>query len=87
MERNEIIEKIRILLVENLEIKHLNSLNEKDRLYEDLNVDSIMVLQLMVYIEEAFTIVIPEEDVDPLAFQTVGSLVSFIQRMQGLTQE
>lgn len=77
MER--ILGQLREVIVENLELQVAEHLNETDRLYEDLNIDSIMVLQLMVYIEEAFDVSIPEEDVDPAVFQTIGSLISFIQ--------
>jgi len=82
MERTEIVEKLRILIVENLELPTVVSLNETDRLYEDISIDSIMVLQLMVYIEEGFAVEIPEEDVDPAVFQTIGSLVGFIQGLR-----
>jgi acyl carrier protein len=82
MERNEILGKLRNAIVENLEHQVTEQLNETDRLYEDLNIDSIMVLQLMVYVEEAFDISIPEEDVDPAVFQTMGSLITFIQELQ-----
>ncbi|MFD0697443.1 phosphopantetheine-binding protein [Paenibacillus sp. GCM10027628] len=82
MERNEIIGQLRNLIVENLELAVPKQLSETDRIYEDLNIDSIMVLQLMVYIEETFHVSIPEEDVDPSVFQTLGSLVSFIQELK-----
>jgi acyl carrier protein len=82
MERNEILGQLRNVIVENLEVQVAAQLNETDRLYEDLNIDSIMVLQLMVYIEEVFDVSIPEEDVDPSVFQSLGSLISFIQDLR-----
>lgn len=82
--RNEILRKLRAVIVENLEHQVPEQLNEEDRLYEDLHIDSIMVLQLVVYIEEVFGVSVPEEDVDPAVFQTVGLLVTFIQGLQGI---
>lgn len=80
--RSEIIEKIRTVIVENLELEVPEQLQESDRLYEDLNIDSIMVLQLVVYVEEVFEVSVPEEDVDPSVFQTLGALVTFIEDLQ-----
>ncbi|ETT46375.1 acyl carrier protein [Paenibacillus sp. FSL R7-269] len=42
-----------------------------------------MVLQLVVYIEEVFNVTVPEEEMDPAVFQTVGSLVDFIHALKG----
>ncbi len=80
--RNEILGQLRKLIADNLELQVPEKLSEQDRLYADLNIDSIMVLQLMVYIEEVFDIAVPEEDVDPSIFQTLGALISFIQELQ-----
>lgn len=80
-QRNQIIEEIRTLLSENLELEVPEVLQETDRLYEDLQVDSIMSLQLTVYIEEVFGVEVPEEELDQEVFKTVGSLVDFIQAL------
>lgn len=77
--RDEIMDQIRILIAENLEMKVPEKLNETDRFNEDLNIDSIMLLQLVVYIEEVFGVDVPEENVDPAVFQTVGALVTFME--------
>lgn len=80
-QRNQIIEEVRTLLSENLELEVPEVLQETDRLYEDLQVDSIMSLQLTVYIEEVFGVEVPEEELDQEVFKTVGSLVDFIQTL------
>ncbi|RKP54515.1 acyl carrier protein [Cohnella endophytica] len=82
MNRVEIMDRVRSIIIENLEIQVIEPLDESQRLYDDLNIDSIMVLQLIVYIEEAFDVALPEEDMDPSVFSTVGALVSFIQQLQ-----
>ncbi|QMV43951.1 phosphopantetheine-binding protein [Cohnella cholangitidis] len=81
MEQREILELLRNAITERLRIEVPDKLNESDRIYEDLNIDSIVVLQLLVYIEEIFEVSIPEEDVDPKVFKTIGSLGLFIQSL------
>lgn len=80
--REEIIEQLQTVIVQNLELEVVGQLQETDRLYEELNIDSLMLLQLIVYVEEEFGVSVPEEDVDPAVFKTVEALVSFIQNLQ-----
>ncbi len=77
-----ILERLKGLIENNLEVALPEDAEAGHRLYEDLNIDSIMVLQLVVYIEEEFGVAVPEEDVDPAVFQTLGSLVAFVERLQ-----
>ncbi|MEK4006772.1 MULTISPECIES: phosphopantetheine-binding protein [unclassified Paenibacillus] len=83
MDKEQTIAQLRQVMSEQLELALPDVIKEEDRLYEDLNVDSIMVLQLVVYIEEVFNVTVPEEDLDPAVFQTVGSLVDFIHALKG----
>ncbi|MFC4304120.1 phosphopantetheine-binding protein [Cohnella boryungensis] len=82
MERQEMAERIRRIIADNLDVAVPDVLKEEDRLSEDLNLDSIMVLQLAVYLEESFGVSIPEEEVDPSVFSTVSSLIDFIGTLQ-----
>jgi acyl carrier protein len=86
MEHTEILNRLRQLITENLELELPETLHETDRLFEDLNIDSIMVLQLIVYVEEEFGVNVPEEDVDPAVFQTLGSFVGFVQTLMSQKQ-
>ncbi|WP_261807685.1 phosphopantetheine-binding protein [Paenibacillus sp. N3.4] len=82
LQKLEIMKELRTVMVENLELEGVpERLQDSDRLYEDLNIDSIMVLQLVVYIEEVFHVVVPEVGVEPETFLTVGSLVEFIMSL------
>ncbi|MEV5027387.1 phosphopantetheine-binding protein [Paenibacillus sp. LPE1-1-1.1] len=82
LNREEIINQLKSVIVNNLEIELAEDLNESDRLYEDLNIDSIMSLQLVVYIEEVFNVSVPEEEIDPTVYETVGKLATFIEQLQ-----
>ncbi|MFB9327858.1 phosphopantetheine-binding protein [Paenibacillus aurantiacus] len=77
--RQLIMEELRGLLTENLELEVPETLVESMRLYDDLQIDSIMVLQLLVYIEEVFHVSIPDEGVNPENIQTIGSLAEMIE--------
>ncbi|GIO13723.1 hypothetical protein J19TS2_32780 [Cohnella xylanilytica] len=77
-----ILDRLKGLIENNLEVALPEDAAAGHRLYEDLNIDSIMVLQLVVYIEEEFGVAVPEEDVDPAVFQTLGSLVDFVERLR-----
>lgn len=72
------LEQLRTIMDQYLEVSMPEQLKETDRLFEDLNVDSIAVLQLIVYIEEEFGVSIPEEGVDPAVFGTIGALLDFV---------
>lgn len=81
--REQIAEQLRSIFSENLELEVPETLPESLLLYEDLNVDSIMMLQLVVYIEETFEITVPEEEIGPDLFKTVGLVIDFVVALQG----
>ncbi|WP_127529295.1 phosphopantetheine-binding protein [Paenibacillus kobensis] len=83
MNKEQTVSQLRQIMSEQLELSLPDIIKVEDRLYEDLNVDSIMVLQLVVYIEEVFNVTVPEEEMDPAVFLTVGSIVDFIHALQG----
>jgi acyl carrier protein len=48
------------------------------RLREDLRIDSLSLVEVAVAAEDAFGILIPDEDLE--RFQTVGDVADYIQR-------
>ncbi|PZD95731.1 hypothetical protein DNH61_12760 [Paenibacillus sambharensis] len=60
------------------------TLSEELRLNEDLRLDSVMLLQLLVLIETRLGLQVPENEVDPGIFDTVGSLVDFMQELDDM---
>jgi acyl carrier protein len=58
------------------------SLSDELRLSEDLLIDSIMIVQLIVYIELDLGLSVPDAEVDPRAFATVGSLLTFMESLE-----
>lgn len=57
-------------------------LRDELRLSEDLLIDSIMIVQLIVYIELDLGLSVPDAEVDPRAFATIGSLLTFMEELE-----
>jgi aryl carrier protein AsbD len=83
-DREQVIQELRTVLAERLELTLPERILETDRLYEELGVDSIMALQLLVHIEEVLGVEIPDDMVDPSILKTVGTLARFIEKRRGL---
>ncbi|NQX61424.1 petrobactin biosynthesis protein AsbD [Paenibacillus qinlingensis] len=89
MTRGQRIEKLHTIMSTKLLLTQLPILEESHRLNEDLRIDSVMMMQLLVWIEVEFCLSIPEEEVDPRVFGTVGTLLDFMDRLTpvGIAEE
>ncbi|KRF07124.1 acyl carrier protein [Paenibacillus sp. Soil766] len=89
MTREQRMDKLRVIMATKLLLTQLPILEESHRLNEDLRIDSVMMMQLLVWIEVEFGLGIPEEEVDPRVFHTVGTLLDFMDRLTpvGITEE
>ena len=72
----QIFEKIRDLLAEQLDIP-ADSITPESDIIDDLEADSLTVLDMVMSLEDEFDIEIPDEDVEKL--RTVGSVVSYVE--------
>lgn len=72
----QIFEKIRDLLAEQLDIP-ADSITPESDIIDDLEADSLTVLDMVMTLEDEFDIEIPNEDVEKL--RTVGSVVSYVE--------
>ncbi len=70
-----IFEKVKELLCDNLGIDE-NDITMDASLIDDLNIDSLDVVELIMAVEEEFGIEIPEGDVEKVS--TVGGMVDYI---------
>ncbi|WP_442602784.1 phosphopantetheine-binding protein [Paenibacillus sp. KN14-4R] len=77
MKRDNIIEKIKEILINNLEIEVQEDFGMC--IGQTIDIDSIMVLQLVVYIEEEFNVTVPEEEINIDKFRELDALIEFIQ--------
>ncbi len=74
------------IMIEKMELKNVTHLEETMRLNQDLYIDSVMMLQLIVYIEMDVKLCVPEDEVDPKASLTVGSLLDFMEELEPLQE-
>ena len=72
----QIFEKIRDLLAEQLDIP-ADSITPDSDIIDDLEADSLTVLDMVMTLEDEFDLEIPDEDVEKL--RTVGSVVSYVE--------
>ena len=75
MDRNEILAKIKDIVVEELGVAP-EKVTEDARFIEDLGADSIGVMELVMKMEEEFDLKIPDEDIEKL--RTVGDVIDYI---------
>ena len=77
LSRDEILEKLKQVIEEVL-IKAPEVVTEESRFKEDLDADSLDLVEAIMGVEEAFDISITEEDLEDV--KTVGQLIDLIQR-------
>ena len=75
MERPEVLEAIREVAVEVLSVEP-DAVTEEARFKEDLDADSLDLVELVMGLEERFDVTIPEEDLEGVA--TVGQAVDLV---------
>ena len=75
MERNEALDAIRDVAVEVLSVEPA-SVTEAARFKEDLEADSLDLVELVMGLEERFDIEVPEEDLEGVT--TVGHAVDMV---------
>lgn len=71
----EIFEKVRSIIVEQLGVDEGDVTMETS--FEELNADSLDIVELIMAMEETFDMEIPDEDAEKL--QTVGAAVEYIK--------
>lgn len=70
------VEKIKEIIANQLGVDE-NEINLDSSFADDLNADSLDLVELLVALEEEYDISIPDEDISKL--QTVGDVVEYIR--------
>ncbi len=78
MERTQIFEKVALIINEKLSVQEVK---EELRFVEDLGADSLDLLEIVMAVEDAFKIKIPDEDLTRL--KTVKDAVNYVQEKAG----
>lgn len=69
-------ERVKEIIVEQLGVEQ-NQVTENAKFVEDLGADSLDTVELVMALEEEFSVEIPDEDAEKIT--TVGDAVSYIQ--------
>jgi len=76
MERDEIMDKVRVVIVDQLNVEE-DDINEEASFIDDLGADSLDIVELVMALEEEFGISIPDEEAENI--KTVGDAVTYIE--------
>jgi len=75
MEREEILDKVRGVIVDQLSVEE-DDVTEDASFIDDLGADSLDIVELVMALEEEFGISIPDEEAENI--KTVGDAVAYI---------
>ncbi|MBE6728634.1 MAG: acyl carrier protein [Ruminococcaceae bacterium] len=71
-----IFDKLKEIIAEQLEID-ADTITAETRLGEDLNADSLDIVEMLMSLEDEFGVDIPDEEIEKM--KTVGDVVSYIE--------
>lgn len=74
-----VLKKVRELLADQLN-KPIEKITENTRFIEDLGVDSLDMIEMLMALEEEFSISVPNDKVEKL--KTVKDIVGFIESVK-----
>jgi acyl carrier protein len=89
LDRNELKQRLKLMLIEGLRLEDTRPQDIEDSapiFVEGLGLDSIDALELVVLVEEAFRVSIPDEEVGKSAFASIDALADFILANQAAAQ-
>jgi len=76
MERDDILEKVKGVIVEQLSVDEAD-VTEEASFIDDLGADSLDIVELVMALEEEFGISIPDEEAENI--KTVGDAIAYIE--------
>lgn len=77
MEHDEIVDKVREVIVDQLNVEE-GDVVESASFIDDLGADSLDIVELVMALEEEFGISIPDEEAENI--KTVGDAVAYIEK-------
>jgi len=79
MNENEVLEKVKKVVVEQLGVSE-GEIKKESSFVDDLGADSLDTVELVMALEEAFGTEIPDEDAEKI--KTVGDTVTYVMSHQ-----
>lgn len=77
MEHDEIMDKVKTVIVDQLGVDEADVTDDAS-FVDDLNADSLDIVELVMALEEEFGISIPDEEAESI--KTVGDAIAFIEK-------
>ena len=77
---------IRQFIVRKFPAARKQAIHDAVPLLESRVIDSLGVLDVVVFLEQSFSIKITDEELTPDNFANIDSMAAFVRRKQGLTQ-
>ncbi|MCB0882862.1 MAG: acyl carrier protein [Thermoleophilia bacterium] len=79
LERDKVVDEVRSILVEQLGVD-ASDVTEEASFQEDLNADSLDLVELIMEMEDRFKVKIPDEEAEKIT--TVGKAVDYVMAHQ-----
>lgn len=76
----DIFEKVKDLIADQLDVEDKESITEASSIADDLGADSLDVVDLIMALEDEFSVEIPEDQAENI--KTVGDIVKYIESKQ-----
>ncbi|MBZ2175834.1 acyl carrier protein [Schnuerera sp. xch1] len=70
-------EKVRNIIGETLEIDDVESITMETSIMDDLDADSLDAVEIMMALEDEFSVEIPDEDAE--TFENIGDIVKYVE--------
>ena len=79
-------EEIKEFLVKERLIKSDQSIDDNESLFENGIIDSLGIIELTVFIQNTYNVIIGEDDLVPENFETLGAIKTFISNRRATKQ-
>ncbi|SDY79307.1 acyl carrier protein [Tindallia californiensis] len=76
-----VFEKIAEIIAEQLELDGVEGIKAETSIMDDLEADSLDAVEIVMAIEDAFSIEISDEDAE--GFKNIGDIVKYVESKQG----
>jgi len=76
-----VFEKVAEIIAEQLELDSVEGIKSETSIMEDLEADSLDAVEIVMAIEDAFSIEISDEDAE--GFKNIGDIVKYVEAKQG----
>ena len=76
----DIFEKVKDIIADQLDVDYKDSIAMESVITDDLGADSLDVVDLVMALEDEFSVEIPEDQVENI--KTVGDIVKYIEDKQ-----